>query len=151
MTRVNLVPPEELADQHLFAEFRELKMVPKSLARSLRAAERKGAADPVAHVLERVPRHYVLGQGHVSFFYPLGAFLRRRYAAVREELLRRGSHDFDRDAVLDPDLVYDRDPRLLGEYTPTPEALALNRERIQDRIAAKPAWYRHTRPLEARA
>ena len=39
MTRINLVPPEELMDQHLFAEFREIKMVPKSLRRSLRAAE----------------------------------------------------------------------------------------------------------------
>lgn len=38
MTRINLVPPEELMDQHLFAEFREIKMVPKSLRRSLQAA-----------------------------------------------------------------------------------------------------------------
>lgn len=38
MTRINLVPVEELMDQHLFAEFREIKMVPKSLRRSLRAA-----------------------------------------------------------------------------------------------------------------
>ena len=35
MTRINLVPPEELTDQHLFAELREIKMVPRSLARSL--------------------------------------------------------------------------------------------------------------------
>ena len=34
MTRINLVPPEELMDQHLFAEFREIKMV--SLRRGLK-------------------------------------------------------------------------------------------------------------------
>jgi deoxyribonuclease (pyrimidine dimer) len=36
MTRVNLVNVEHLADQHLFAEFRELKMVPVALRRSLK-------------------------------------------------------------------------------------------------------------------
>jgi len=28
MTRINLVPPEELMDQHLFAEFRESELDP---------------------------------------------------------------------------------------------------------------------------
>lgn len=27
MTHINLVPPDELMDQHLFAEFREIKIV----------------------------------------------------------------------------------------------------------------------------
>ena len=37
MTRINLVPTEELADQHLVAEYRELFMVGSSLQRSLRS------------------------------------------------------------------------------------------------------------------
>lgn len=41
MTRINLVPPSELMDQHLFAEFREIKMVPRSLHRSIVARESK--------------------------------------------------------------------------------------------------------------
>ena len=41
MTRINLIHPSELTDQHLFAEFREIKMIPKSLRRSLRAAWQK--------------------------------------------------------------------------------------------------------------
>ena len=144
MTRVNLVPPEELTDQHLFSEFRELKMVPKSLARSLRGAERRGVADPVAWVLARCPREFVLGKGHVSFFYDKGTFLRRRYAAVRAELLRRASHDFNRDAQLDPDMIFDRDPRLLGEYAPTPADVQRSRDRIELRVAKRPEWYRWT-------
>lgn len=147
MTRLNLVPPEELADQHLFAEFREIKMVPKSLARSLRAAlnraivVRQPYPDEVADVLGRAPRVYTLGTGHVSFFYDKGLYLQQRYSALRHELRRRRV-DFNEAALLDPDRVFERDPRLRNDYTPTPEALALVRERIADRLALRPGWYR---------
>lgn len=143
MTRVNLVPPGELHDQHLFAEFRELKMVPKSLARSLRAASRRGAHDCVAHVLSRIPQQYVLGTGHVSFFYDKGLYLHRRYSALRTELRRR-QYNFDRESRLDPDHVFDQDLRLLRDYKPTPEALALVRSRILEKVQQKPFWYRKT-------
>lgn len=59
MTRINLVPPEELMDQHLFAEFREIKMVPKSLARSI-------AARGVEGVLKRIPPAFTLHAEHWS-------------------------------------------------------------------------------------
>lgn len=136
MTRVNLVPVEALADQHLFAEFRELKMVPKSLARSLRA-------HGIEVVLRRIPAEYTLGKGHVSFFYDKGLFLRMRYAAIRHELRRRGVQ-FNEHSELDPDGTFDTDPRLRNHYTPTAFAVALNKARIQERVAQKPAWYRYT-------
>ena len=75
MTRINLVPPQELMDQHLFAEFREIKMVPKSLARSI-------AARGVQGVLKRIPPRFTLNTGHVSFFYDKGAYLVERYALL---------------------------------------------------------------------
>ena len=84
MTRINLAPAEELMDQHLFAEFREIKMIPKSLARSLHA--RRSHADPVLAVLARVPRQFTLGTGHVSFFYGKGTYLYWRFAALRVAL-----------------------------------------------------------------
>ena len=154
MTRVNLVPVGELADQHLFAEFRELKMVPKSLARSLRALHRGEDANPasvwahnrrVTKLLGRIPREYVLGAGHVSFFYDKGLFLQKRYSLIRHELRRRGVN-FDENSLLDPDRVFERDARFRNDYTPTPAALALIRARIAERIAQKPEWYRWTAP-----
>lgn len=137
MTRVNLVPPEELADQHLFAEFRELKMVPKSLARSI-------AARGVGAVVQRIPGEYVLGTGHVSFFYDKGLFLLQRYSRLRHELRYRGVQ-FNEAALLDPDNVFQAEPWLCRDYCPTPEAIALNRARIAERIAQKPEWYRWTK------
>lgn len=137
MTRINLVPPSELMDQHLFAEFREIKMVPKSLARSIRARGVQG-------VLAMVPAAFTLNKGHVSFFYDKGQYLSKRYVELREELERRGIN-FDRGSLLDPDGVYLKHyPEFFGGYTPTPEALGIIRTRIAEKIAMKPGWYRHT-------
>jgi deoxyribonuclease (pyrimidine dimer) len=136
MTRVNLIPPSELTDQHLFAEFRELKMVPKALARSLRARGVQG-------VLAMVPPAYTLGKGHVSFFYNKGQCLAERYQALRVELERRGVN-FNKASEFDPDGVYLDNPALRGAYTPTPEALVVIRARIAEKIAMKPHWYRKT-------
>ena len=35
MTRINVIPVDQLTDQHLVAEYREMLMVPASLKRSL--------------------------------------------------------------------------------------------------------------------
>jgi len=144
MTRINLVPPEELHDQHLFAEFREIKMVPKSLARSLVAAQRRGVFDTVAWVLDRAPKQFTLNTGHVSFFYDKGLYLHLRYTDLIREMLQRG-FDINMYIPLDPDNVYASDPRLFCNYTPTAEALAIIRARIAEKVAMKPDWYRLTK------
>lgn len=143
MTRINLVPVQELTDQHLFAEFREIKMVPMSLRRSL-------AARGIHGVMQLIPPAYVLGKGHVSFFYDKGEYLRRRYADIRRELGMRGIN-YDPHAPLDPYYVQAHTP-FTGDYEPTPEALALVRARIAERIAKQPEWYRYKgKPYEHRA
>ena len=157
MTRINIVPPQELMDQHLFAEFREIKMVPKSLRRSLRAAwqrefdkndmssfDEQRAKLAVGTVLKKIPPAYTLNTGHVSFFYDKGAYLVDRYAELKAELRDRGIN-FNEDSLLDPDGVF-RDLAEYGffkNYEPTPEALALVRQRIAEKIALKPSWYRY--------
>jgi deoxyribonuclease (pyrimidine dimer) len=143
VTRINLVRPQELYDQHLFAEFREIKMVPKSLARSIAAAERRNVADPVGWVLARIPKAFTLNTGHVSFFYDKGLYLTVRYARLCDELARRG-FNFDKLARFDPDGVYERDGRLFGGYIPTPEAIDIIEARIAEKVALKPHWYRYT-------
>lgn len=136
MTRLNLVPPNELTDQHLFAEWREIKMVPKSLARSLKARGQDG-------VLKIIPREYTLNTGHVSFFYDKGAYLEKRYEQLTEELERRGTHRFNKDAPLDHSGVFAVLPDAFKkDYIPTNTALAIVRERIALRISQRPNWYR---------
>ena len=62
---------------------------------------------------------------------------------LKAELERRGIN-FNRDSLLDPDGVFDvLDERFRKDYDQTPEALALVRQRIQEKIALKPHWYRY--------
>lgn len=143
MTRINLVEPHELTDQHLFAEFREIKMVPKALRRSLDAARRR-SSDPLAYVLDRIPPAFTLNTGHVAFFYDKGLYLRLRYVDIIAELSRRGTHTFNTDSPLDPDNVFKGLPSAFNmDYTPTADALSLIRSRIAEKIALRPGWYRY--------
>lgn len=131
MTRVNLVPPAELYDQHLIAEYRELPMVPAALSLSLMSASG----------MPKIPSTYLLGRGHVTFFYDKGKFLAFRYELLVNEMLRRG---------VNPDLGR-RFPatvfilsHLFNGWTPTDDDIAMSRKRIADRVAQKPHWYRKT-------
>lgn len=145
MTRLNLVDPTELMDQHLMAEYREIKMVPRALKRSIDAAVKRVRSDAaLAAVLRRIPPEYTLNTGHVSFFYDKGAYLAHRYNSLTMELLKRG-YVIDRSLVLDKLGVHKSlDERFNKDYVPTEKALCTVRERIAARIAEKPDWYRYT-------
>ena len=65
MTRINIVPTSELADQHLVAEYRELFMVGSALQRTLKSKNRD-------KTLSSLPEKYTLSTGHVKFFYNKG-------------------------------------------------------------------------------
>lgn len=141
MTRLNLVPPEELFDQHLFAEFREIKMIAPALARSLKASP------DIESVLRRIPPKFTLGRGHVMFFYDKYHYLQARYEDLKAELRKR-SVNFNERSQLDP--LHDFEAlSVLRNYVPTPEALALVRARIAEKVALRPQWYRYYGTLAA--
>lgn len=119
MTRINLVPPQELCDQHLLAEHRELTRIPNAVARG-------------RFRLDGQPADYKLGEGHVRFFFDKLLFLQKRYAALHAECLARG---FKVQNIWPPDLP--ATPELWRDYTPTETALQLNRERLRERLPAK--------------
>ena len=73
MTRINIVPVQELFDQHLMAEYREITMVPAALNRTLNS---KRGLDK-----KKIPKKYTLNKGHVYFFYNKGLYLHKRYMA----------------------------------------------------------------------
>lgn len=130
MTRINVVRPGDLADQHLIAEYREL---PRVFALAEAALLKRGAA----RVRASSPPAYTLGEGHVCFFYPRTGYLARRQAEIIAECVRRGFAPKHRTP---PTPV----PGLDDDWTPTAEALAMNRARIAERIAARPDFYRFT-------
>lgn len=146
MTRVNLVHPKFLADQHVFAEWRELKMIPRSLRRSLVALKLDPATTPECgyhRLLTKIPPRFTLDKGHVTFFYDKATYIKCRYIALTEELLKRGFR-FDHDAPVDLLRVWSTLTAVFHkDYVPDSTALELITNRINSRIAEKPSWYRY--------
>ena len=118
MTRINLVDPSTLHSKHLLAEYRELPRVFKLVE----AAENRRAD-------VRIPSEYVLGTGHVTFFYNKLTFLARRFHAIVLECQARGFN-----------IAHTQVPTVCvcnswwQDYSPTPQAIALNAARIKDRM-----------------
>ena len=133
MTRINLVNPSELTDQHLIAEYREIFMVGGSLKRTL--VSKSGYQE------SRVSKRYTLNRGHVYFFYNKGKYLHNRYHELIDEMKRRGFQP-DKSRVFPTDVF--KDTRLYNDWTPTIEDYKIIRERIQQKIDMKPNWYRKT-------
>lgn len=121
MTRINCIPPEELSDRHLVAEYRELPRVFGLVHKATQRGERPD--DP------RNPTEYTLGKGHVRFFYPRLRYCENRVRALAREMRRRGMKPQFGDPNLSALLGYG----FMNDWTPTPEAQALNRARIAEK------------------
>jgi len=133
MTRINIIPPEELMDQHLIAEYREITMVPGSLKRTL--ASKKGLD------VSKIPSTYTLNKGHVYFFYNKGKYLAKRYQLLITEMKKRG---FNPDSNRKFPIEIFKDNKLDNDWTPSQYDYAIIRQRIQERIEQRPSWYRKT-------
>lgn len=129
MTRINVVPVQELCDQHLLAEHREITRIPNGVITGKLSAD-----------YPDMPTEYVLGPGHVKFFTNKLMFLRKRYFQLFEECRLRNFHvNFNfPDQHYAPLCRYY--PELLQDYIPTEAALAINRERIRQRMPATPRF-----------
>ncbi len=134
MTRINLVDPSELSDQHLVAEYREIFMVGSSLQRSLKSKNWE-------KTLANIPKKYTLNKGHVTFFYNKGKYLYKRYELLIEEMKNRGMNpDSERKFKTEqwPD-------ELFNDWEPEPDDYKVIRARIKEKIEMKPDWYRFTK------
>lgn len=134
MTRINLLPPTELTDQHLVAEYREMTMVPASLNRTLKS---KNGLDQ-----SRINSKYTLNTGHVYFFYDKGKYLKERYDSLVTEMKLRGMNP-DPNRIFPTQIFEDND--LYGDWEPSIDEIDINLKRIEERIKMKPDWYRHTK------
>lgn len=123
MTRINCIPVRELTDAHLGAEYRELPRVFKLVL----AAHRRGETpdDP------RNPKQYVLGPGHVRFFYPKLGYIGMRFYDIVEECKRRNRATSFEEV---PHVAAAIPIEWWGEWQPTKEAMRLNRARIAERL-----------------
>lgn len=126
MTRINVVPVQELSRLHLVAEYREL---PRAFRLAYKASQ---SANPWT---DRQPKEYTLGTGHVLFFYDKLSFLADRHQELVQEMLTRGFKPAYTVSLAD---LWASIPKGYWKgYKATSEALKVNRERIALRLAVR--------------
>jgi len=125
MTRINLISPEDLYDQHLLAEHRELKRIPNLI--------KSGKFN-----LDNIPKNYVIWTGHIKFFYNKLKFLHNRYRLIYSECEKRGFKitNYENSFLNLPDGLY-------NDYSPTEEAIELNKSRLKEKIQKKSHFYKY--------
>lgn len=121
MTRINLIDPSKLSTKHLVAEYREITRLPGNLALSLNRKSK-------SFDLSEIPPSYVLGPGHVKFFYDKMLFLEKRFKSLVEEMIKRGYNPNFRDET-----IFKASELFYNDYIPTEEAINLNIQRILER------------------
>lgn len=136
MTRINVVEPEELMDQHLLAEYREIRLLCANLTRTLNS--KSGFQE------KKVPPQFTLNKGHVYFFYNKGEYIHKRYEAIREEMRKRN---------INAELAFPIDvwpDHLYNDWEPNERDRDVVRERIALRISQRPGWYRYYGKIQER-
>lgn len=122
MTRINLIPVDELSDQHLMAEYRELPR----MADFARKTVKKPTDIPVT---------FTLNKGHMTFFLDKAEFLEDRHRDIVEELKRRGFN-----LKLNSPFVMERRFKQ-KQWKPSGTEIEISRQRIDEKLLMKPDFY----------
>lgn len=120
MTRINTIDPQDLLDQHLFIEYREITRVA-----TLHRAPKPG---------EVMPQTYTLGAGHVKFFYDKGEYLAKRCEALHTELVARGYNVTKKQ-------YKQHIAGCRNDWTPARQDRITNLTRLQTKLSDKPTFY----------
>lgn len=121
MTRINTIAVQDLLDQHLFIEYREITRVNK-LARHRKPGE-------------AWPNEYILGTGHVKFFYDKGQYLANRCKELYAELIKRGYVPTHKVYIMHAD-------GLNNDWQPTEAGVKANLARLQSKLTERPGFYK---------
>lgn len=141
MTRINIIPPGVLTARHLVAEFTELPRIAPCLQKTL---EKK---TPIM-IKQKISPVYILGTGHVYFWYDKIPFLQQRFSQLAQEMTQRG--------MTVNDITYDKNQQRFAallrhkkilkdffiEYQPSEQEIMVNAQRIHQRIMEKPNSYK---------
>lgn len=127
MTRINVVPVEELSDQWLLAEYREL---PRCIKQNINTND--------------APQNYCLGKGHMKWAKHHTLFLINRFYKIFNELKFRGFNPLFKPEDLDvfaKSTTKESDKKI---YFIFDKDIKLNRSRLIVKYNEKPNFYHWT-------
>jgi deoxyribonuclease (pyrimidine dimer) len=121
MTRINCVDPQTLHVKHLCAEYREIPRIFALVRKHVQSGKTLSA-----------PSVYTLGTGHVKFFYDKLGYISDRYSSLIDEMKRRKYNpSFTNNMRIE---FGDIPVKYWKDWTPTPESVRINSERILERM-----------------
>lgn len=121
------INPKNLTDEHLFAESRELKMLPSLFKRVGNKS------------MNKVPAEFTLGRGHMLFFLYKSIYTLKRYHQVLLECHRRNISVDDESYRWD---IY-QNSASISNYQETGKEKQILINRISERIKNSPKEYFH--------
>lgn len=128
MTRINLIDPKELTDQHLLAEYRELPRIFSAVKKKILENKKIIAW-----------KEYKMWTWHVIFFYDKLLFLQKRLEKIILECRKR---NFNISFTNNYDLS-DFPLELQKDYIPTEKDLEISKWRISEKLNAKKWFYKY--------
>lgn len=126
MTRINLIPVEELSDQHLIAEYKEL---PRCIKQDINIFD--------------APHTYTLGKGHMKWARRNWHFLLNRFSLICSEMDYRGfKRKYSAKDLYDYFYSHYKFEKII--YIPSSADLKISRDRIKEKLFLKPSFYKWT-------
>lgn len=122
MTRINVIPVEELSDQHLIAEYREL---PRVLKQNININ------------INDAPNTYKLGTGHVKWAKKHSKYVEIRFTQLVKEMQHRGFQT----NFTSTNNIHNNNG---DNYQITELDIQTNKQRIIEKLNKKPTFYRWT-------
>lgn len=132
MVRVNIINPKYLTDQHLLAEYLEILMLVSAVKKHPTTS------------LDKIPKNYKLGIGHILFFKNKLKYLQERHEKIKKEMLRRGFSPKKK-------LSLSGIPKnFMKNWHATSKDKQIIKKRLIERINRKPSWYTYKKQHKPR-
>ena len=125
MVRVNLINPKNLSDQHLIAEYNEIIMLLGYVKKHPK--------------LDKIPKQYALGTGHILFFKNKLKYLKKRHEQIKKEMKKRG---FKADKTLN---ISRFSKEMQKDWRPTAKDKVIIKKRLIQRVKLKPDFHKYYR------
>lgn len=131
MTRIDIINPACMFDQHIVSGYREIPRVVTKVRNLLKTKS-------IEEILKRIPNDYVLGTGHVSYFYDKLLFIKKRHDLLKLEGELRG---FNLKAIA---IDLEGIPEVFKkDFAPSEKNVILNISRIGEKIVKSPNFYKY--------
>jgi len=121
MVRINIIPPKQLTDQHLIAEYNEILMFIGTVKKFPKIKEQ--------------PKEYCLGKGHINFFKNKLKYIDSRFKILKIEMKKRS---FSPKKYIN---LKQFQSTLKQDWKPKNKDKEIIKERIKYKINLKPKFY----------